>query len=71
VAGREFKGLRSQPWILAGERSSLLTRIGMPESVSLCVRMKTKTDIYQHSGSSVRVPIDGDVRSSSTELSLY
>jgi hypothetical protein len=32
---------------------------------------ETKTDIYQHSGSSVRVPIDGVVRSASTGLSLY
>src|SRR6266568_5156125 len=32
---------------------------------------ETKTDIYQHSGSSVRVPIDRDVRSASTGLSLY
>ena len=32
---------------------------------------ETKTDIYQHSGSSVRVPIDGNVRSASSELGLY
>jgi hypothetical protein len=32
---------------------------------------ETKTNIYQHSGSSVRVPIDGDIRSASTELRLY
>jgi hypothetical protein len=32
---------------------------------------ETKTDIYRHSGSSVRVPIDGDVRSASGELRLY
>jgi hypothetical protein len=34
-------GAASQPWILAGERSSLLTRIAMTESGSLCVRMKS------------------------------
>src|SRR5262249_42615950 len=34
-------------------------------------RHETKTHTYQHSGSSVRVPIDGDVRSASTELGLY
>ena len=32
---------------------------------------ETKTDIYQHSGSSIRVPIDGDIRSASSELRLY
>src|SRR4029077_16495354 len=32
---------------------------------------ETKTNIYQHSGSSVRVPIDGDVRSASSALGLY
>jgi len=30
--------------------------------------MKPKTNIYQHSGSSIRVPIDEDVRSASSEL---
>jgi hypothetical protein len=34
-------------------------------------RHETKTHTYQHSGSSVRVPLDGDVRSASTELGLY
>ena len=32
---------------------------------------KTKTNSYQHSGSSIRVPIDGDVRSASTEVGFY
>src|SRR5437764_13870461 len=32
---------------------------------------ETKTNTYQHSGSSIRVPIDGDVRSASSELRLY
>jgi hypothetical protein len=32
---------------------------------------ETKTDIYQHCGSSIPVPIDGDVRSASTKLGLY
>jgi len=30
----------SQPWILAGEQSSLLTRIAATESVSLCAQKK-------------------------------
>jgi len=30
----------SQPWILAGEQSGLLTHIGATESVSLCVDEK-------------------------------
>ena len=30
-----------QPWIPAGERSGLQTRIATRESVSLCVRMKS------------------------------
>jgi hypothetical protein len=34
-------------------------------------RHETKTYIHQHFGSSVRVPIDRDVRSASTELGLY
>ena len=32
---------------------------------------ETKTNIHQHSGSSLRVPIDGGVRSASSELGLY
>ena len=31
-----------QPWILAGERSSLWTRIATTESVLLCVRMQSQ-----------------------------
>ena len=30
-----------------------------------------KTDYYQHSSGSVRVPIDGNIRSASSELRLY
>jgi hypothetical protein len=32
---------------------------------------ETKTDIQHHSGSSIRVPIGGDIRSASSELGLY
>jgi hypothetical protein len=32
---------------------------------------ETKTNIKQHSGSSIRVPIDGNVRSATSELGLY
>jgi len=32
---------------------------------------ETKTNIYQHSGSSIRVPVDGSVRSASSEVRLY
>jgi hypothetical protein len=31
----------NQEWILGSEQSSLLSRIAMTESVSLCVRMKS------------------------------
>jgi len=34
-------GAASQPWILAGEQSSLLARIAAAESISLCERMKS------------------------------
>jgi hypothetical protein len=34
-------GVASQPWILGDERSSLLTRIAMTESVLLCVPMRS------------------------------
>jgi hypothetical protein len=36
-------GAASQPWILAGERSGLLTHIGATESVSLCEPMRKLT----------------------------
>jgi hypothetical protein len=32
---------------------------------------ETKTNIYQHSGSSFRVPFNGDVRSAGSERRLY
>jgi hypothetical protein len=32
---------RSQPWTATGERSGLLTRTAMMESVSTCARMKS------------------------------
>jgi hypothetical protein len=38
-AARDRAWAGSQPWILTGERSGLLTRIAMGISVSLCVRM--------------------------------
>jgi hypothetical protein len=34
-------GAASQAWILAGERSSLLTRIAATVNASLCERMKS------------------------------
>jgi hypothetical protein len=41
-AKRVGLGAAAQPWILAGEQSSLLTRIAATtESVSLCVQMKS------------------------------
>jgi hypothetical protein len=40
-AGCELKGAASQLWILAGEPSSLLTRIAATINALLCVRMKS------------------------------
>jgi hypothetical protein len=39
-------GLACQPWILAGERSGLLTRIAAMEGVSLCEGMKSSQRIF-------------------------
>jgi hypothetical protein len=41
------------------------------DSIKEAISIMSKTDIYQYSGSSVLVPIEGDVRSASTELRLY
>jgi hypothetical protein len=41
LSGAGWSWAASQPWIPMGEQSSLLTRIAMTETVSLCARMKS------------------------------